>query len=87
VGGVENTMRFARTDQIQIRNRRNRKMTMTNKKIRAMIVVTGWLVGIFAIMCAGGAVDGSGSIEQVTTLGLIGLAAIGAAVIAQQMGD
>ena len=62
-------------------------MTMMNKKIRAAIVAIGWLVGIIAIMCAGGAVDGSGSIEQVATLGLVGLAAIGAAVIAQQMGD
>lgn len=62
-------------------------MTMRLKKIRAVIVVIGWLVGIIAIMCAGGAVDGSGSIEQVATLGLVGLAAIGAAVIAQQMGD
>lgn len=50
-------------------------------------MVAGWLVGIVALMCAGGAVDGSGSIEQVATLGLVGLAAIGAAVIAQQMGD
>lgn len=60
---------------------------MRSKKIRAVIVVAGWLVGIVALMCAGGAVDGSGSIEQVATLGLVGLAAIGAAVIAQQMGD
>ena len=62
-------------------------MTMTNKKIRAMIVVAGWMVGLIALFCAGGAVDGSGSIGQVATLGLIGLAAIGAAVIAQQIGD
>lgn len=62
-------------------------MTMRLKKIRAVIVVIGWLVGIIAIMCAGGAVDGSGSIEQVATLGLIGLIAIGTAILAQQIGD
>lgn len=62
-------------------------MTMTVKKIRAAIVVIGWLIGIFALLCAGGAVDGSGSIEQVATLGLIGLIAIGTAILAQQIGD
>jgi hypothetical protein len=62
-------------------------MTMTNKKIRAMIVVTGWIVGLLALLCAGGAVDGSGTIEQVATLGVIGLVSIGVAIIAQRIGD
>ena len=59
---------------------------MRSKKIRAVIVVAGWLVGIVALMCAGGAVDGSGSIQQVMWLGLIGLVCIGVAVVAQRIG-
>jgi len=57
------------------------------KKIRAMIVVTGWIVGLLALLCAGGAVDGSGTIEQVATLGLVGIMSITVAVIAQKLGE
>jgi len=52
-----------------------------------MIVVTGWIVGLLALLCAGGAVDGSGTIEQVATLGLVGIMSITVAVIAQKLGE
>ena len=55
------------------------------KKIRAVVVIAGWLVGIVALMCAGGAVDGSGTVAQVMWLGLIGLVCIGVAVVAQRI--
>ncbi len=62
-------------------------MTMRAKKIRAMIVALGWTVGLISLLCAGGAVDGTGTVAEVATLGLIGLICIGAAIVAQRIGD
>ena len=57
------------------------------KKIRAMIVVTGWIVGLLALLCAGGALDGRGTTGQIALLGLVGIMSITVAVIAQKLGE
>ena len=57
------------------------------KKIRAMIVVTGWIVGLLALLCAGGALDGRGTTGQIALLGLVRIMSITVAVIAQKLGE
>lgn len=57
------------------------------KNFASVISVLGWAVGLVALVCAGGALDGRGTTGQIALLGLVGIMSTTVAVIAQKLGE